>query len=153
MTDSSPQNDDKMEAKTPTSTSHDLYSFLTTVIDAASRDPGQLRKLVYAMAWHSLKPDSVLSQQKPLELGPPNSFRELQEMIAFEHAVERIEGDAQTATAVSQTELSHSVSEETSLQQKSGPAIRPEVKCSFFQDFTSAEEIQNEPTAQPIDPT
>ena len=40
----------------------DYYSVLLKVIEEVSNDPAQLRKLVYALAWHNLKPDSVLSR-------------------------------------------------------------------------------------------
>ena len=79
MAELPPQDDDKIKAKIAASATPDFYSFLISVIHTASRDPAQLRKLVYAMVWHSLKPETVSAQQQPITLSRSQTLHELQQ--------------------------------------------------------------------------
>ena len=40
----------------------DYSLVLMKVIEEAANDPAQLRKLVYVMAWYSLRPEAVISR-------------------------------------------------------------------------------------------
>lgn len=95
MADSAPQGHDKIEVKVaPSQTPPDLYSFLITAIETASRDPAQLRNFVYAMVWQSLKAESELTRRQPVELGPSQKIYELQKALEFKRAIERVEAGA-----------------------------------------------------------
>jgi hypothetical protein len=74
----------------------DYYSVLVKVIEAVSQDPAQLRRLIYAMAWHNLKPDLLLARSLPNEVGQARSILELERTLEFKRAVERVEAEIAT---------------------------------------------------------
>lgn len=94
MADSPSQNQNDREEKSATSqTPPDLYSFLIRMIDTASKDPAQLRKLVYAIVWQCLKPEGGGARQ-PIEPRQPLTINELQQELEFESVIERVEANA-----------------------------------------------------------
>ena len=94
MADANPQSQGKIEPNVPASPMpQDYYSVLLKVIWEASKDPAQLRKLVYALAWHNLKPDSVLSRPLATATDHARTIAELERALELERAIERLEAD------------------------------------------------------------
>ena len=83
------------------SLSRDQLAPLLQVIEAASRDPAQLRKLVYVMAWHNLRPDAVLAGELPTDLSKASNIIELQRMLEFRRLIDEVEANLKA------TELGH----------------------------------------------
>ena len=75
-------------------TQNDYYSVLVQVIEQASKDPAQLRKLVYAMAWHNLSPEAVLARPLPDGTAQACTILELQRSLELKQAIEQVESDA-----------------------------------------------------------
>src|SRR5262245_47400965 len=80
----------------------DYHSILTRVIAEATRDPAQLRKLVYALASNFLKPSQPT-------FPPPNIWQQAQAMLELEfakrqleRAIERIEKEAAVEAQLSE---------------------------------------------------
>src|SRR6478735_2328984 len=65
--DRNPDGEEKLGLEVAASPStQDLSSILVKVIHETSSDPAQLRKLVYATAWHNLKPDKGAGRSETL---------------------------------------------------------------------------------------
>jgi hypothetical protein len=94
MANANPQSQGKIEPNVPASPMpQDYYSVLLKVIWEVSKDPAQLRKLVYALAWHNLKPDSVLSRPLATATDHARTIAELERALELERAIERLEAD------------------------------------------------------------
>jgi hypothetical protein len=94
MAEPNPQIHDRLEHDAATAPlSQDYYSVLHKVIEAVTHDPAQLRRLVYAMAWHNLRPDVLLSRPLPNEIGQARTILELERALEFKRAVERVEAE------------------------------------------------------------
>jgi len=96
-----PQRQERIGLNGPASSmpQNDYYSVLVQVIEQASKDPAQLRKLVYAMAWHNLNPEAVLVRPLPDETGQACTILELQRSLELKHAIEQVETDAARQTS------------------------------------------------------
>jgi hypothetical protein len=99
MAEQNPQSQDKRIPASPMP--QDYYSVLVKVIEAVSSDPAQLRKLVYAMSWHNLRLDSVLSRPLPDATQQARTILELERALELELAIERVEADAARAPQIS----------------------------------------------------
>ena len=104
MGDANPQSQITVELQGPAlPMPQDYYSVLLKVIEAVSKDPAQLRRLVYAMAWHNARPELVLSLPLPIEMEQARTLLELQRMLEFKSAIERVEANvAQNAESTSE---------------------------------------------------
>ena len=69
----------------------DESSILLKVIETASQDPAQLRRLGYAMAWHKLRPDLVLGKPLPIDLALAKTLGDLQRVLDLRRLIERVE--------------------------------------------------------------
>lgn len=78
----------------PRPMAEDYYSVLARLIERASSDPAQLRRLVYLLAWQNLRPESALSQPLPDATGHARTIFELEQALELEQAIERLETDA-----------------------------------------------------------
>lgn len=86
MADRNPHDQGKFRFNIPaTPVAQDYYAVLSRVIGEASRDPAQLRKLVYALAWNYLKPDA-----RPT-LTPPDPKEQAKAMLEVEIARRQLE--------------------------------------------------------------
>jgi hypothetical protein len=95
MADPKPQNQKKSDARLPaSSTPQDYHAILMKVIDDVTHDQALLRKLVYALAWHNLKPEDIIARPIPEAQTQAKNIFELEQALQFERAIERIEVDA-----------------------------------------------------------
>src|SRR5262245_41364456 len=69
----------------------DYASVLMNVIDEASKDRSQLRKLVYVMAWHSLKPEAVISRPAIDAANQAKTMAELEQATELKRAIQQVE--------------------------------------------------------------
>src|ERR1044071_4497872 len=89
-----PQNSENPDTTRPASPApQDYYAVLSKVIDDATRDHTQLRKLVYALAWQNLKPDAIITKPIAQALDQAKTILELEQAIQLERAIHRIEGE------------------------------------------------------------
>jgi hypothetical protein len=84
---SQPQN--KVNDSTASQAPQDYASVLIKVIEDVSKDPVALRRLVYALAWHNLKPESLL--HGPTAPEQARTILELERALEFQRAVEQVE--------------------------------------------------------------
>src|ERR1041384_828101 len=93
MADERPQSEHEEQKASASSAPRDHhYSILTKVIEDVSKDHALLRKLVYALAWHSLKPrrpEEAQSSQPPQQ--HIKSILELDRVMELGRAIERVE--------------------------------------------------------------
>ena len=95
MADPTPQHQKESDARLPaSSTPQDYHAILMKVIDDVTHDQALLRKLVYALAWHNLKPEAIIARPIPEAQTQAKNIFELEQALQFERAVERIEVDA-----------------------------------------------------------
>jgi hypothetical protein len=87
------EDDRETDAGTPPAPS-DYYSVLLNVIAEASSDPARLRKLVYAMASHHIKPEAVLAAPIADAATGARTLFELEQALALERAIKRLEAQA-----------------------------------------------------------
>ena len=89
-----PQNSEKPDTNPPASPApQDYYAVLSQVIDDATRDHAQLRKLVYALAWQNLKPDTIITKPIAQAQEQAKTILELDQALQLERAIERIEAE------------------------------------------------------------
>ena len=73
----------------------DYYSVLQDMIDRVSQDRTQLRKVVYALAWHHFRSEALLSPLFPDAQSRAKTIsRHSSERLEMEQAIERLEADA-----------------------------------------------------------
>jgi hypothetical protein len=72
----------------------DHYSVLLKTIADASADPAQLRKLVYTMACHDIRPDDALAQPIPDATKRARTIVELEQALQLERAIKRLESQS-----------------------------------------------------------
>ena len=72
----------------------DHYSVLLKTIADASADPAQLRKLVYTMACHDIRPDDALAQPIPDTTKRARTILELEQALQLERAIKRLESQS-----------------------------------------------------------
>ena len=92
MAESDRQNQKQTELNDPaTAMAQDYSLVLMKVIEEAANDPAQLRKLVYVMAWYSLRPEAVIS--RPVLDAPTQAKTvfELEQALELERAIKRVE--------------------------------------------------------------
>ena len=92
MAKSDRQNQKQTELNDPaTAMAQDYSLVLMKVIEEAANDPAQLRKLVYVMAWYSLRPEAVIS--RPVLDAPmqAKTVFELEQALELERAIKRVE--------------------------------------------------------------
>lgn len=95
MADLKPQNPDKSPSSPQASpTPQDYYAVLMKVITDVTRDPVQLRKLVYALAWQNLKPEVIVRKPIAEAQSQARNIFELEQALQLERAIERIEAEA-----------------------------------------------------------
>src|ERR1043166_5701502 len=100
MADARPQSQNEEQKASASSAPRDHhYSILTRVIEDVSRDHALLRKLVYALAWHSLKPRKA-EERQAVEAPQQHikSILELERVVELERAIERVESHDWTKT-------------------------------------------------------
>jgi hypothetical protein len=69
----------------------DYASVLMSVIDEASNDRSQLRKLVYVMAWYSLRPEAVISRPAIDATSQAKTIAELEQAMELKRAIRQVE--------------------------------------------------------------
>src|SRR5262245_28213803 len=94
MADQSPQNQDKSASNLPATPPQDYYSVLMKVINDVTSDHALLRKLVYALAWQNLKPESIVKQPVADAQSQARTISELGQALELEKAIERVEAEA-----------------------------------------------------------
>jgi len=72
----------------------DHYSVLLKAISDASADPAQLRKLVYTMACHDIRPDDALAAPIPNTTKRARTILELEQALQLERAIKRLESQS-----------------------------------------------------------
>lgn len=93
MADNSPQDRKRFSLNLP-SAAEDYQSVLSKVIGEASRDPAQLRKLVYALAWNYLKPNAGgASHSRDAKQQAKATFELELAKLQLQRAIETIETD------------------------------------------------------------
>src|ERR1051326_7761618 len=93
MADERPQSEDGEQKTSASSSPQDQhYSILTKVIEDVSKDHALLRKLVYALAWHSLNPRKA-EEAQPSQAPQQHikSILELERVMELGRAIERVE--------------------------------------------------------------
>jgi len=92
MTESDQRAHNRIEQSTSATLPPDDYaSILMNVIDEASKDRSQLRKLVYVMAWHSLKPEAVISRPAIDATNQAKTVAELEQATELKRAIQQVE--------------------------------------------------------------
>src|ERR1051326_5037767 len=100
MADERPQSEDGEQKTSASSSPQDQhYSILTKVIEDVSKDHALLRKLVYALAWHSLNPRKA-EEAQPSQAPQQHikSILELERVMELGRAIERVESHDWTKT-------------------------------------------------------
>jgi hypothetical protein len=95
MADKNPQTaDQKTEPNPPASLQpQDHYAVLKKVIDDVTHDHTMLRKLVYALAWQSLKPEVIVKKPIADAQSQAKTIVELEQALQLERAIKQIEGE------------------------------------------------------------
>src|SRR4029077_15535620 len=92
MAEADQQNQKQTELNDPaTAMAQDYSLVLMKVIEEAANDPAQLRKLVYVMAWYSLRPEAVISRPVLDATTQAKTFVELEQALELERAIKRVE--------------------------------------------------------------
>lgn len=146
MADKNPQTQDKTGASPPASPQQqDHYAVLKKVIDDVTQDRAMLRKLVYALARQSLKPEVIVAKPIPEAQSQAATIVELEQALQLERAIKRIEGEAIT------TELGEAVSPPKD-HSKNHPKDTPKNHGAVHAEPTSTGNAQASNPVKAIDP-
>ena len=140
-------------AKGPaTAMAQDYSLVLMKVIEAAANDPAQLRKLVYVMAWYSLRPEAVIRVRSGRPQASQDNF-ELEQALELERAIKRVE--AAVALQRSKIGRNNDKAQSTRRRQRRGNLqlpwtlrIAPDQSSTIAAPISSGQPPASEMTAQ-----
>lgn len=104
----------------------DYYAVLKKVIADVTSDHAMLRKLVYALAWQNLNPETIVNKPVPEAKSQAKTIVELEHAVLLERAIQQLEIDADHAVQQKRPPVADTAHRDATLEKAAGqPSNNP----------------------------